>query len=188
MENEEFELVEDLGTDNSNEQDTSSTEIDVEEDTDNISSQKSKNESNFKALYKSNKEKEKELAKERAEKAEMARELEQWRNLNPEYVPTVSNKQDELEIKVFKLENPESKEHLETIKKTALEYNIPFDKAWKIVKAELPEKSKSIDDFDFKSEPIKVKKTLKEITPEQALKLPKDQLAKWQILHGYATE
>lgn len=188
MENEEFELVEDLGNDNSNEQDTSSTEIDVEEDTDNISSQKTKNESNFKALYKSNKEKERILAEKERLIAEQTRELEEWRNLNPEYAPVVSNKQDELEIKVFKLENPESKEHLDTIKKTALEYNIPFDKAWKIVKAELPEKSKSNDDFDFKSEPIRVKKTLAEITPEQALKLPKEQLAKWQILHGYATE
>lgn len=188
MENEEFELVDNLDVTNSNESDTNSAEIDVEEDDDNTSSQKSKNESNFKALYKSNKEKEKALAEKEALIAQQARELEEWRNLNPDYVKETSVKEDDRDIRLFRLENPEAKEHLDSVKETAREYNLPLEKAWKIVKAELPKESKSINDFDFKSEPIKVKKTLAEITPEQALKLPKDQLARWQVFHGYANE
>lgn len=188
MENEEFELVDNLESTDTNESDTNSTEIDVEEGDNNTSSQKSKNESNFKALYK----KSKELEKAQAEKdriiAEQARELEEWRALNPEYVEQTSKKEDDRDIRLFKLENPEAKEYLDTVKETAKEYNVPLEKAWKIVKADLPKESKSTNDFDFKSEPVKVKKTLAEITPEQALKLPKDQLARWQIFHWYATE
>lgn len=188
MENEEFELVDTLEATETNESDTNSPEIDVEEDDNNTSSQKSKNESNFKALYRSNKEKEKALAEKEALIAEQTRELNEWRNLNPDYVEqTQAKKFDDRDVKIFKLENPEAKEHLEAIKELAVEYG-SLDKAWRIVKAELPRESKSTNDFDFKSEPVKVKKTLAEITPEQALKLPKDQLAKWQIFHGYATE
>lgn len=188
MENEEFELVDNLDTTDTNEQGSSSTEIETEEDDDNTSSQKSKNESNFKALYKSNKEKEKALAEKERLIEEQARELEEWRNLNPDYVKQTSVKEDDRDIRLFRLENPEAKEYLDSVKETAREYNVPLEKAWKIVKADLPKESKSTNDFDFKSEPVKVKKTLAEITPEQALKLPKDQLAKWQIYHGYATE
>lgn len=188
MENEEFELVDNLESTETNESDTNSPEIDVEEDDNNTSSQKSKNESNFKALYRSNKEKEKALAEKEALIAEQTRELNEWRNLNPDYVEqTQAKKFDDRDVKIFKLENPEAKEHLEAIKELAVEYG-SLDKAWRIVKAELPRESKSTNDFDFKSEPVKVKKTLAEITPEQALKLPKDQLAKWQIFHGYANE
>ncbi len=84
----ETELEIDLDQDDTtNEQETSSTEIVLEEDDDNTSSHESKkNESNFKGLYKSNKEKEKALAEKDAVIAQQARELKEWRDLNPEYV------------------------------------------------------------------------------------------------------
>ena len=174
---EENELEIDLDQDDtSNEPDTSSTEIDIEEDDDNTSSQKSKNESNFKALYKSNKEKEKALAEKDALIARQSRELEAWQSENPEIVrDSFSNdKQSQMEAKIFGLENPESKEHLANVQATALEYGLPLDKAWKIVKAELPIESKSTSEFDFKSAPVRTKKSIKDISPEEALKLSKE--------------
>lgn len=172
------------GDESTNEPDTSSTEIVIEEDDDNTSSQETKkNESNFKALYKSNKEKEKALAEKEALIAQQARELEEWRNLNPDYQPQGEDKTAKMEVKIFGLENPDAKEHLDSVRATALEYGLPLEKAWKIVKADLPIESKSVNDFDFKSAPIRVKKSIKDITPEEALKLPKEQRAKWRKYH-----
>lgn len=179
----ELEVVLD-GEDSSNEQETSSTEIVLEEDANNTSSQESKkNESNFKALYKSNKEKEKALAENKALIAKQASELEEWRNLNPDYHPKGEDRTAKMEVEIFGLKNPDAQSHIDDVRATALEYGLPLDKAWKIVKADLPTESKSVNDFDFKSAPVIVKKSLADITPEQALKLPKEQQAKWRKLH-----
>lgn len=179
----ELEINLDQG-DSSNEQETSSTEIVLTEDDNNTSSQESKkNESNFKALYKSNKEKEKALAEKEALIAQQARELQEWRSLNPDYQAQGEDKTAKMEAKIFGLENPDAKEHLDSVRATALEYGLPLEKAWKIVKADLPTESKSSSDFDFKSAPVTVKKSIKDITPEQALKLPKEQQAQWRKYH-----
>lgn len=166
----------------SNEQDDGSTETFIEEGDDNTPSQESKNESNFKKLYKSNKEKEKALAEKEAIIAKQARELEAWKSENPELVSAQygNKKQEEMEIKIFGLENPEAKSHIETVQATALEYGLPLDKAWKLVKADLPTESKTTSEFDFKSAPIKVKKSMKDVTAEEALKLSPAQQTIWR--------
>lgn len=174
-----------------NEPDTSSQEIDVEEGDDNTTSQKTKNESNFKALYKSNKEKERDLLEKEKKMEEMglrmkeqAKELEEWRWLNPDVVASSREvkKLEEIESKLFVIDNPNSKAHINQVKETASQFNVPLEMAWKIVKADLPSESKTSDDFDLTTAPVRVKKSLKDITPEEALKLPRDQMAKWQKL------
>lgn len=169
----------------STEPNASSTEIAIEWDDDNTSQQESKNESNFKKLYKSNKEKEKALAEKEALIAEQARELQEWRELNPDYVAEKSSNKsiESMEIKVFGLENPEAKQHLDEVKATAKTYWLPLEKAWKLVKADLPTPSESTSDFDLKSSPNKVKKSMKDVTAEEALKLTSAQQAEWRKIH-----
>ena len=163
----------------------SSTEIEIEWEDDNTSQQESKNESNFKKLYKSNKEKEKALAEALAEKAELARELKEWRELNPDiaWEKSSSKSNEALELKVFGLENPEAKEHLSKVKEASNLYWLPFEKAWTLVKAELPKPSESTSDFDLRSSPNKVKKSMKDVTAEEALKLSPAQQSEWRKMH-----
>jgi len=183
----ETELEIDLDQDDTtNEQETSSTEIVLEEGDDNTSSQESKkNESNFKALYKSNKEKEKALAEKEALISEQSRELQEWRNLNPEYVSqnNGTDKTAEMQAEIFGLKNPESQEHLASVRAIAKEYGLPLDKAWKIVKADLPTGSKSSSDFDFKSAPVVVKRSIKDIKESEVGKLSEADQSKWRKYH-----
>lgn len=169
----------------STEPNASSTEIAIEWDDDNTSQQESKNESNFKKLYKSNKEKEKALAEKEALIAEQARELREWRDLNPDIAQEKSSNKgtEELIQKVFLLENKEAKEHLSLIKAKANQYWMPLEEAWDLVKAKLPTPSESTSDFDLKSSPNKVKKSMKDVTGEEALKLSPAQQAEWRKIH-----
>lgn len=94
-----------------------------------------------------------------------------------------------MEQDLFLSKNPDASQHFVKITETQNKfYWMTLEDAWKFVKADLQPKSqesKSSNDFDFISETIKVKKTLAEVTPEEALKLPKDELYKWQKLHWY---
>jgi hypothetical protein len=51
------------------------------------------------------------------------------------------------------------------------------------VKADLPTPSESTSDFDLKSSPNKVKKSMKDVTAEEALKLTSAQQAEWRKIH-----
>jgi len=178
----EFEIDLDQGEE-SNEYDPNSSEIEIEEDEDDTSSQKPKNESNFKKLYKSHKDDQKRI-----------KELEDKVNLLTQNTSATENtaldedKLERLEKKAFLVENKEASTHIEKIVEVKNKYGMEYEDAWALVQAKLPKESKSSDDFDLKTDPIRVKKTLKDITPEEALKLPKHQLAQWQVFHGYASE
>lgn len=163
----------------------SSTEIEIEWDDDNTSQQESKNESNFKKLYKSNKEKEKALAEKEALIAEQARELKEWRELNPDIAwEKSSNKGTEVLIeKVFILENKDAAEHINLVRAKANQYWMPLEEAWDLVKAKLPKPSESTSDFDLRSSPNKVKKSMKDVTAEEALKLSPAQQSEWRKMH-----
>ena len=64
------------------------------------------------------------------------------------------------------------------------EFNCDFKKAWKLVKVDLPEESKTTKDFSITNK-VNLKKDLSKITPEEALELPKEKRREWRKVHGY---
>ena len=143
-----------------------------------------KNKSNFNSLYKKTKELEKLLESRDEELATKTAELREWEELNPELEEdNKSNKEvDNLKISIFTIKNPDSEPHLKEIKKVMKEYNIDISKAWKLVKIDLPEESKTTTDFDIWKNNVS-KKDLKKVTPEEALKLPSDKQREWRKIH-----
>lgn len=110
-----------------------------------------KNKSNFNSLYKKAKELETSLTAKDKELADAKAELEEWRNLNPEQEEeNQSNKQvDDLKLSINLLKTPDAEPHLEEIQNTMKEYGCDFKKAWKLVKVDLPEESKSTTEFSI---------------------------------------
>lgn len=145
---------------------------------------KKKNKSNFNNLYKKTKELEKLLESKEEELASKTASLKEWEDLNPEIKEDKKNNEevDNLKVSIFTIKNPESEPHLTEIQKVMKDYNIDIDKAWKLVKIDLPEESKTKTDFDIWKNNIS-KKDLKNVTPEEALKLPKDKQREWRKLH-----
>lgn len=145
-----------------------------------------KNNSNFKALYKKTKELETQLSERDQKLADALAELEEWRNLNPELSEDLkSNKKvSTLEQDIFVLKNPDAEPHLKAIKETMEEYNCDFKKAWKLVKVDLPEESKTTKEFSINNK-VNLKKDLSKLTPEEAIELPKDKRREWRKLHWY---
>jgi hypothetical protein len=145
-----------------------------------------KSNSNFKALYKAKKELETQLSDKDQKLADALAELEEWRNLNPEYSEDLkSNKKvSTLEQDIFVLKNPDAEPHIKAIKETMDEYNCDFKKAWKLVKVDLPEESKTTKEFSLNNK-VNLKKDLSKITPEEAMELPKDKRREWRKVHGY---
>jgi len=143
---EETQEIDELDTD-SGETETDDT---IQEEDDNNTSAK-KNNSNFKALYRSNKENKALLAQQAELLAEKEEELNQWREFNPEIVEELDSKKDISSIKeeMFTIKNPDAEPHLKDIRKTMLEYNMDINKAWKFVKMDIPEESKSKTDFNI---------------------------------------
>jgi hypothetical protein len=56
------------------------------------------------------------------------------------------------------------------------------EKAWKFVKMDLPTESESRTDFDIKQREVS-SKNLKDISPDEALNLPKDKKREWRKLN-----
>jgi len=56
------------------------------------------------------------------------------------------------------------------------------EKAWKFVKMDIPVESVSKTDFDIKQREVS-SKNLKDVSPEEALNLPKDKKREWRKLH-----
>lgn len=153
-----------------------------------------KNQSNFKALYNKARELEKEIASKDERLATAEAELEEWRNLNPEVTDDFKSKKEYswLQEKIFYIENPEAKTYAKEILNTLKEYNLPNDdkwytKAWKLVKSDIPEESKSKTDFNIGKNNIS-KKNLKDVTPEEALELPKDKKREWRKLNWFSVD
>lgn len=145
---------------------------------------KNKNKSNFNNLYKKTKELEKSLASKDEELADALAELEEWRNLNPEVQEEKKSKEElsKIEEKVFTLENPDTKPYLKEIRATMKEYNCDYQKAWKLVKIDLPEESKTKVDFNIWKTTVS-NKDLSKVSAEEALNLPPDKQREWRKLH-----
>lgn len=151
-----------------------------EGENDDNGSEGQKNQSNFKALYKKVKEQErllKELTQQKSTTVEKKK---------PE---TAEEKYSALEQRVFFAENPEAKEIKDAVMLVVEEFEgkISMERAYKIARADAPKKSESHEDEDFQSKGSKTKsdkKSFLDVLPEEALKLPKEQLSQWKVKHG----
>lgn len=143
-----------------------------------------KNKSNFNSLYKKAKELESSLSEKDRLIAEKEAELEEWRKLNPSIEEWKQNnkKSENLELKIFWLENPDAKPYLEDIKNIMKEYNISSEKAWKLVKIDLPEESKSKTDFNIWKTTV-FSKDLSKVSAEDALKLTPEKQREWRKIN-----
>ena len=140
-----------------------------------------KNKSNFNSLYKKTKELETALTWKDKELANALAELKEWQDLNPEEDQEIkTNKKSEgLELKVFWLENPDAKPHLEAIKETMQEYGCSEAKAWKLVKVDLPVESKTTTDFNVWKSNVSTK-DLSKVSAEDALTLSTEKQREWR--------
>ena len=145
---------------------------------------KNKNKSNFNNLYKKAKELESSLSERDRLLAEKEAELEEWRNLNPEVDREIkTNKNSEaLALKVFWLENPEAKPHLKAIQEAMKDYSISEEKAWKLVKIDLPEESKTTTEFSIWKSTVNTK-DLSKVSAEDALKLSPEKQREWRKIN-----
>lgn len=161
-------------------------ETDDEENGEGLDNKPNKNKSNFKELYKKTKEQEKALLEKEERLASLEAELNEWRNLNPELADNLkANKEiSDINEKIFVLENAEAKPHLKEIKQTMKEFNVWYEKAWKLVKVDLPEESITKNDFSIWKTNVN-KKDLSKVTPEEALELPKEKRREWRKIHWY---
>ena len=173
------------------EQDIGSNDDEQEGEAEWTTADKKKNTSNFKALYKKAQELERENASKDEKLAILEAELEEWRNLNPEVQETLQSKKDlaSMQEQIFFVKNPDAEPYAKDINKTMKEYNLPnspewISKAWKLVKSEIPEESKTKTDFNIWKKAV-TKKNLKDVTPEEALELPKEERRKWRELNGF---
>lgn len=137
----------------------------------------------FKELHKKAK-----LADELQKELEEAKaELEQWRSENPELVKDYFTKKEwgTLEKRLFLVENPEAKEHIEAVEARATKYNMPFEEAWEDVKLRLPKESQSKDEFSFKGKQKSKTVDLKSLSAEEALELTPEKRKEWRKIHGF---
>ena len=181
---EETQDIDELVTDSAN------SEIETNEsgeDDNNEASTKKSNNSNFKALYKSNKEKEALLAQREQELSEAQEELQQWRELNPDTVEDLSSKKDidSMKEEIFTTKTPEAEPHLKEIRETMKEYSMDLKTAWKFVKMDLPEESKTKTDFNVSKTKAPKETDLTKISPEDALNLSKEDRAKWRAANWW---
>jgi hypothetical protein len=59
------------------------------------------------------------------------------------------------------------------------------NRAWKFVKSEIPETSKTKKDFNLWTKAPTIRKQLKDVSPEEALNLSKEQQSEWRKLKGW---
>lgn len=181
-ENEEFEESSELISNNSN--DTESDENTTPEQ---------KNKSNWKKMAEKLKTLEKTLADERAEKEE----LKKWANSlyeNPEDQPFTkkeATQQIQLnesldDVVTFYQKNPEALEHKDLIIQAMNDFKCDRNKAWKFVKSDMPEESKTKKDFDLQKWKPNLKKDLSKITAEESLDLSKEERSQWRKLNWWA--
>lgn len=182
--------------DSESEVDTDSqNDIDSEDDTD---SERKKNSSNWKKMSEAKKAAEIELRKEREEKAQIKAELQKlqdWANslyedenqkpFTKKEEKKIDDQAERLEKKIFLIENKEAKEYLDDIDAVRAKYNMDFEDAWTFVKSKLPPESKSKKDFDLSNKTPKIQKDITKLSPEEALKLSKEEQAKWRKANGW---
>lgn len=190
MENEELEIETD-GEQSTNEADdtTASQNEDVSDD-DTQSEQKNK--SNWKKMS------EKLKATERAllNKDKELEELKNWANslydeedqkpfTKKEATQEKQSNESLDDVVTFYQKYPEALEYKDEILDAMKEFWCDRNKAWKFVKSDIPETSKTKKDFNLWTKAPTIKKQLKDIDAEEALKLPKDQQREWRKLHWW---
>lgn len=143
-----------------------------------------KNKSNFSNLYKKAKELESSLSEKDRLLAEKEEELEALRNSDPDAVEEIKKGKevDDLRFSIFTLENPDAKPHLDAIKAIMKEYGIDNTKAWKLVKMDLPEESRTKTDFSIWKTSFSTK-DLSKVSPEDALKLSPEKQREWRAIN-----
>lgn len=147
-----------------------------------------KNNSNFKALYKSNKEKEALLAQKDDELEQVKAELEEWRRLNPDTAEDLGSKKDidSMKEEIFTTKYPDAEPHLKEIRKTMLKYSMDLKEAWKFVKIDIPEESKTKNDFSiWKNKPATKIDLSKVEFKDIFTDLTKEQRSEWRKLNWY---
>lgn len=165
--------------DDYNETDDVSTEdgVDSEKDTDNGSEwettddETSKNTSNFKKLSKAYRKTTSELKKYKkmVEKLQKTDNGDEFDELN-----------DDLEMRLYFIENPEAKEHKEAVVDILDKYpNMSKEDALTLAKARSPKKSDDVNDFDLSSAVRTGKKKIEDLSEEEALKLDMNEYKKW---------
>lgn len=176
----DFELIEDDADGQhedefeTDEETTPSDDESIEDGEDDTTSAKSKK-SNWKKMSKINKGLRAENAKIRAKLAKL-----EAQKANPvddeddeDYEDdTPDNSYDATELRFFFIENPEAKEVKNEITEVLDKYpNMSFEDAFALVKAKTPEQSTSSTSFSTRGSNTKVKKTLYQLTEDEALKL-----------------
>lgn len=189
MENEELELLDEV----SDESDVSTDSLKTDEDSGNEDTQpEQKNKSNFKKLAQAKKELEKELR----EKDREIEALKEWANsLYDETQEKPFSKKEAQEEKqtneslddvfVFYNKNPEAMDFKDEILEAMRDYKCDRNKAWKIVRADLPEESRTKKEFSTAKKTTTTKKALTEYSPEEALKLSKEEQSQWRKAVGW---
>ncbi len=162
--------------DNSEEQDTGDDKAPV-----------NKNKSNFKKISSENK-------RLRQENAELLK-LKEWANSLYDNEDEKPFRKEEVEkealnnetlddVVTFYQKNAEALEYKDEILQTMQEYGIDRTRAWKLVKSDIPEESKTKRLFSANNKTPAVKKNLADYTPDEALKLTKEQKREWRQLKG----
>lgn len=145
-----------------------------------------KNKSNFKALSK----KAKLLEAELAEKNREIESIKEWANsLYDETEKPFTKKEAQEEktasetlddVVLFYTDNPDAKEYKDDILEAMKTYKIDREKAWKFVKSDIPQESKTKREFSSQQKAPPVKKDLSKITLEETWSLTPEERAQWR--------
>lgn len=164
-----------------------------------------KNKSNWKNLSKAKKDLEKKLAEKDKVIDSYKSELEQvkeWANSlywdweekpftkkeAKEALQDITSRESPESVFIFYQKNPEAIEHSDEILDTMKEYKVDRDKAWKIVKVDIPVESKSKNDFNLSSKTPKLPKDLTKVKIEDTKDMTPEQRADWRKANWFSED
>lgn len=164
-----------------------------------------KNKSNWKNLSKKAKDLEKKLELKDKENLSLKSELEQvkeWANSlywdweekpftkkeAKEALQDITSRESPESVFIFYQKNPEAIEHSDEILDTMKEYKVDRDKAWKIVKVDIPVESKSKNDFNLSSKTPKLPKDLTKVRIEDTKDMTPQQRADWRKANWFSED
>lgn len=152
-----------------------------------------KNKSNWSKLSEANKA----LKKQLQEKDSELNQIKEWANSlyeNEEDRPFTKKEAKEAlsdiqvnespeKIFLFYQKNPEAVEHADELVETMQEYNVDREKAWKILKTDLPEESKTKKDFSLGNNKPPLKKDLSKVSVTETGDLSPEERSQWRKIH-----
>lgn len=179
----DFELVDDteeVEIEQEEETKEDTTASDEESKTDSEEDTTSSKKSNWKRMSKVNKWLKSENASLKQRIAELEKGQGKQEDIDDEEDIDDGNSYDELDLRLFLIENSEAKDHKKGIIEALDKYpNMSFDDALDFAKAKTPKQSHSSTDFSSKGTMVKTKKKLSQLTEEEALKLDGATYLKW---------